>query len=147
PLIGLCQVAANEFPDLRSTSIDLVAGEDSEIARQLAAEVLANDVEDQVALRANERFVQRVIRLSPTEQPGATQKLATIDPNSGFRLESGTAGIGGLHFRKIERRAPGPGEIEVRVRAAGLNFKDVIKALGLLPKKAVENTFHAGGLG
>ncbi len=31
-----------------------------------------------------------------------------------------------------ERRAPGPGEVEVQVYAAGLNFKDVLRALGML---------------
>ena len=31
------------------------------------------------------------------------------------------------------RRAPGPGEVEVRVRATGLNFRDVLNAMGLYP--------------
>ena len=29
------------------------------------------------------------------------------------------------------RRAPGRGEVEIRVRAAGLNFRDVLWAMGL----------------
>ena len=32
-----------------------------------------------------------------------------------------------------QRRAPGPGEVEIRVRASGLNFRDVLSALGLYP--------------
>ncbi|WP_434627426.1 beta-ketoacyl synthase N-terminal-like domain-containing protein [Chromobacterium sp. CV08] len=35
--------------------------------------------------------------------------------------------------RQEPRRAPGPQEVEIRVRAAGLNFKDVLIALGVLP--------------
>jgi len=31
------------------------------------------------------------------------------------------------------RRAPGPGEVEVEVRATGLNFRDVLSALGEMP--------------
>jgi NADPH:quinone reductase-like Zn-dependent oxidoreductase len=31
------------------------------------------------------------------------------------------------------RRAPGPGEVELEVRAAGLNFRDVLSALGEMP--------------
>jgi NADPH:quinone reductase-like Zn-dependent oxidoreductase/acyl carrier protein len=31
-----------------------------------------------------------------------------------------------------ERRAPGPGQLEIQICAAGLNFKDVLRALGML---------------
>ena len=37
---------------------------------------------------------------------------------------------------RAARRAPGPGEVEIRVRAAGLNFRDVLNALGLLSGEA-----------
>ena len=33
----------------------------------------------------------------------------------------------------MPRPVPGPGEIEIEVRATGLNFKDVLKALGKYP--------------
>ncbi|MEM9488322.1 MAG: type I polyketide synthase, partial [Myxococcota bacterium] len=32
----------------------------------------------------------------------------------------------------LTRRAPGPGEVEVRIRATGLNFRDLLQALGSL---------------
>src|SRR5262249_55122978 len=148
PLVGLCQVTASEFPDLRCTLVDLDANDDEKIGRTLGAELLANSLEDDVALRTGERFVYRLIRLSRTPQANAAQTMLKHAPESGFRLELGIPGsVDGLYFREFERRAPGPGEVEVRVRAAGLNFKDVLKALGLLSKKAVENTFHGGGLG
>src|SRR5207253_3021394 len=38
-----------------------------------------------------------------------------------------------LRLRPSERRAPGRGEVEIEVRAAGLNFMDVLKSLGLYP--------------
>ena len=34
------------------------------------------------------------------------------------------------------RRAPGPGEVEIRVQATGLNFRDVLNVLGLYPGDA-----------
>ncbi|HET7771595.1 MAG TPA: SDR family NAD(P)-dependent oxidoreductase, partial [Chloroflexota bacterium] len=34
-------------------------------------------------------------------------------------------------LRSLERRAPGPGEVELRVEAVGLNFRDVLNALGM----------------
>ena len=38
--------------------------------------------------------------------------------------------------RRSERRAPGPGEVEIRVQATGLNFRDVLNVLGLYPGDA-----------
>ena len=34
-------------------------------------------------------------------------------------------------MQPAERRRPGPGEVEIRVQAAGLNFRDVLNALGM----------------
>lgn len=52
----------------------------------------------------------------------------------GFRLRIGTPGdLESLELTATGRRAPGPGEVEVRVAAAGLNFRDVLTASGLLP--------------
>ena len=36
-------------------------------------------------------------------------------------------------LQPMERRAPGPGEVEIAVEATGLNFKDVLNVLGMYP--------------
>jgi NADPH:quinone reductase-like Zn-dependent oxidoreductase/NADP-dependent 3-hydroxy acid dehydrogenase YdfG len=41
--------------------------------------------------------------------------------------------LDGLARQPLARRAPGPGEIEIAVEATGLNFRDVLNALGLYP--------------
>jgi acyl transferase domain-containing protein len=54
-----------------------------------------------------------------------------------FRLEIGERGVlENLAFRPLTRTAPGPGEVEIRVVAAGLNFRDVLNALGIYPGNA-----------
>src|SRR5690606_36052921 len=45
------------------------------------------------------------------------------------------------------RRAPEEGEVEIAVAAAGLNFRDVMWALGLLPEEALEDGFAGPTLG
>jgi NADPH:quinone reductase-like Zn-dependent oxidoreductase len=51
-----------------------------------------------------------------------------------FCLEAATPGLlDSLVFRATTRRPPAPDQIEVEVRAGGLNFKDVLFALGLIP--------------
>src|SRR5262249_946825 len=50
-----------------------------------------------------------------------------------FRLQ--LAGYGSpdhLRLVPLTRRAPGPGEVEIEVKAAALNFRDVLIALGML---------------
>jgi NADPH:quinone reductase-like Zn-dependent oxidoreductase len=54
-----------------------------------------------------------------------------------FCLEAATPGVlESLTYRPAVRRPPAPDQIEVEVRAAGLNFKDVLFALGLIPLPA-----------
>ncbi|HEV2147081.1 MAG TPA: SDR family NAD(P)-dependent oxidoreductase, partial [Longimicrobiaceae bacterium] len=51
-----------------------------------------------------------------------------------FRLEVTERGtLDNLAFRPVQRRRPGPGEVELRVLHTGLNFRDVLNALGMYP--------------
>jgi acyl transferase domain-containing protein/NADPH:quinone reductase-like Zn-dependent oxidoreductase/thioesterase domain-containing protein/acyl carrier protein len=51
------------------------------------------------------------------------------------RLEIGAPGeIDCLEILPAERQLPGPGEVEIRVRAAALNFADALKATGVFPE-------------
>ncbi|MCP9807970.1 thioester reductase domain-containing protein [Cyanobium sp. HWJ4-Hawea] len=53
--------------------------------------------------------------------------------DSPFRLESASLGsLETLHAVPLRRKGPGPGELELAVEATGLNFRDVLNALGLL---------------
>lgn len=55
-------------------------------------------------------------------------------PGDGLRLQIGTPGmLESLKYHPAPRRDPGPGEVEIEVHASGLNFKDVLFALGVLP--------------
>jgi len=52
-------------------------------------------------------------------------------PSGAYRLESTAPGmLDKLALRPAQHRSPGPGEVEVQVLAAGVNFRDVMKALG-----------------
>ncbi|HBL59093.1 MAG TPA: hypothetical protein DDZ80_11385 [Cyanobacteria bacterium UBA8803] len=49
-----------------------------------------------------------------------------------------------LTFRPAARVAPSPGEVEIEVSATGLNFKEVLLALGLIPMPANINLQFGG---
>src|SRR5260370_42081583 len=100
----------------------------------LCSELLADDSEDEVVLRGRERWVGR-ITAAPLDSAQATDRLPHDD---GFRVEIGTPGVlDTLAVRSMPRRPPGRGEVEIEVCAAGMNFKDILHAMGLLPGESM----------
>jgi acyl transferase domain-containing protein len=128
PLWGLGKSIALEHPELRCTCLDLDPA--SAPAQQMDAvlnELFAPDGEEQIALRESGRYVARLV---PLQRPA---RRAVLDGQP-FRLNAPTPGVlDNLQFTPLERRTPGPGEIEIRVRATGLGFRDVLGALGMYP--------------
>jgi NADPH:quinone reductase-like Zn-dependent oxidoreductase/acyl carrier protein len=119
-----------EHPELRVVRIDLDPRSDSidEIAREVTAEV-AVGIGDAgvVALRRGLRFV-------PSVQHVARSATAPMEP---ARLERGANGlIEELQVRRAARREPAAGEVEIAIEASGLNFRDVLNALGMYPGEA-----------
>ncbi|MES4906559.1 MULTISPECIES: type I polyketide synthase [unclassified Streptomyces] len=102
---------------------------------ELAAELLAGAPEDEVALRGEARFVARLAYapLTDAERSAAAARGVRYGVD-GFRLRAGRLGdLDSLELAATGRRRPGPGEVELRVCAAGVNFRDVLTAMGLLP--------------
>ena len=133
PVWGLGRVVLNELPKLRPRLVDLSpdAGEDE--AGELLAELQLDDHEEETALRDGTRYVHRLTKISAAQLP---QQLASAPAEGGYRLALGSiASIDHLGFRVQPRRAPLAGEVEVEVLAAGLNFRDVLKALGIYPSE------------
>jgi acyl transferase domain-containing protein/NADPH:quinone reductase-like Zn-dependent oxidoreductase/NADP-dependent 3-hydroxy acid dehydrogenase YdfG/acyl carrier protein len=154
-LWGFTRVAMQEFADLRLRWIDLadpLPVDDN--GTRLAQEMLHPDAEDEIIVAAEGRFVPRMTaeRLFPSaieaRAAGAAAARAPV------QLDFSTPGP----FRNLTwRREPDlkltegdslqDGEIEIDVRAAGLNFRDVMYAMGLLPDEAIEDGFCGPALG
>ncbi len=132
PLWGLGSVIVHEFPALRCTRLDLDLHGGADPLAGLCAELLADSADDQIALRPAGRFVARLTRFWPSDPPvPAAQPPAGDEP---FRVAITRPGtFDDMVLRASPRRAPGPGEVEIAVAAAGLNFADVLTALGIAP--------------
>jgi acyl transferase domain-containing protein/NADPH:quinone reductase-like Zn-dependent oxidoreductase/acyl carrier protein len=129
PLWGLARVVVTEHPELRCCAIDLAAETAGE-APHILAEILAGSPESQIALRGEERYVARLVRFVPE----IVEPRRPAAPDEAYQLEVTTPGIlDNFTLRAVERRAPAPGQVEIQVRAAGLNFLDVLTALGMRP--------------
>jgi phthiocerol/phenolphthiocerol synthesis type-I polyketide synthase C len=140
PASGLGGVIASELPNLRCSRIDLDPEGDADEVHQLLNEFLLGESESQVALRLVERYVPRLVR-SASDGDGADSSLTSpgvksleIPGTESFRLEiSPPYVLDNLALRSVARRRPGRGEVEMQVLAAGLNFRDVLKSMGLYP--------------
>ncbi len=69
-------------------------------------------------------------------------------PDSRVRLRTRAPGLlDSLAWEEVSRAPLGRGELRLRVEATGLNFRDVMWSMGLLPDEAVEGGFAGAALG
>ncbi len=137
---ALGRVLANEHPGLRLRRIDCDPTlPPDQAARRLAAELLAEgDAEAEVTLTATARLVPRLRPgLPPARLPAGPLKLVVGQPGH----------LGTLRWAPQTLPTPGAGEVALRIEAAGLNFRDLMWAQGLLPEETLLGGFAGPGLG
>ncbi len=118
-LWGLWRAAQLESPAVATQRIDLdpdgTVADIATVARWLAAPAAG---ETELALRRGEALAARLLPRSRWRQP---TRLVVGRPGE---LES-------IGFSSFEPRTVGPDEVAIAVEAAGLNFRDVLAALGM----------------
>ena len=130
PAVGLLRVMLNEHPNFSCRGVDLPPLPSDADASLIWNELLRTDPEREVAFRGEARYVQRLGRGRPSIEQ-------TLDPSVPLRLESRERGhLDTLRFAPFALPPCGPGEVLIDVRAAGMNFRDVLKALALYPGEA-----------
>ncbi|WP_405494979.1 SDR family NAD(P)-dependent oxidoreductase [Nocardia sp. NBC_00511] len=135
---GFGRVLRREHPVLRTRLVDLASAECPDRWNDCAAEVCGDSEEDQVLLRAGGRFVARLVRDIPAADPVVAQRPWT-GPAQPFQLRPRPDLVwDGLRYRPLDAPVPGPGEVVVRIRAAGLNFIDVLTAAGTYPDRSAD---------
>ncbi|MEF7617026.1 SDR family NAD(P)-dependent oxidoreductase [Aquincola sp. MAHUQ-54] len=137
---GLARVIALEHPELRCRRVDLdpIASPEEQHACLQAEDTPDAWAEPTVAWHQGHRLAPRLQRL-----PAAALAEAghPAHPTADWQLvlaERGTPD--GLRRVPLAAQPPGPGEVQIGVRAAGVNLIDVLDTLGVLP-------FERGGLG
>ncbi|NYH17070.1 type I polyketide synthase [Paraburkholderia bryophila] len=143
---GLGRVLANEHPELSSRLIDVCAG-CRDAGALLARELLASDGEEEVLLTPHGRYVPRML-------PAASAALRDKDA-APLRAQNEAAVLGfaspgslrNLEWFGLPQRELAPDEVEIEPVATGLNFRDVMYAMGLLSDEAVENGFAGATIG
>lgn len=132
PSIGIFRVILGEHPNFACRGIDLPTETSSNDLNLLWSELLHADTEREVALRGEARYVQRITRGFENHE----QRLDSAVP---LRLESRERGLlDSLRFTSFELPTCAPGEVLIQVKAAGMNFRDVLKALALYPAETAD---------
>ena len=121
-----------EEAGLQFRLVDLGAPEDLETLVDLARRDLR---ERELAVRRKRLWAPRLVsirdrypRVPAGEEPA--YRLTLDNPGQ----------ISGLEMKTRELPALGPGDVEIEVAAAGLNFRDIMVTLGLLPAMAYEHS-------
>jgi phthiocerol/phenolphthiocerol synthesis type-I polyketide synthase C len=141
-LWGYGRTLANEASNYRVRLVDL-PGEAPAIAA-LARELLYPDAEDEVLIDAEGQ--RQAPRLRVVERPAPAAEES--EQNSACRLGFEFPGqLRNLRWESYDAPEPADDQIEVRIQATGLNFRDVMYALGMLSDEAIENGFAGPTLG
>ncbi|QQK64601.1 SDR family NAD(P)-dependent oxidoreductase [Cobetia sp. cqz5-12] len=123
----------------------------------LVQELEAPDHEQEVVLDATgARFATRLRQVAaPQQAAGSESSLSQISgsQSSGAQRHGVSLGFSqpgqlrNLEWQPRMLPAVADGEVEVRVEATGLNFRDVMYTLGLLSDEAIEHGFSGPSLG
>jgi acyl transferase domain-containing protein/NADPH:quinone reductase-like Zn-dependent oxidoreductase/NADP-dependent 3-hydroxy acid dehydrogenase YdfG/acyl carrier protein len=145
PIWGLARVLSHEIQHLDCRLIDLHGSTETVLEPLLLELTEPDDDEDEILLTGDGRFVHRLVRSTLAGQLAADTVAAG---DSAYRLSLSRPGSpDNLVIERCAHPAPGPGQVEIRVRGAGLNFHDVMWTMGLLQDEAVETGFAGPTLG
>ncbi len=119
-----------EHPGLACTRIDLDPDGGAEELGALNEELFLPITEREVAFRKGTRYVPRLVQRA---QKLSNAALLEIPDSDSFRMDISRPGkLENLLLRE-NHCPPQPAEVEIRVLAAGLNFRDVMNAAGVYP--------------
>ena len=135
---GVARSLGNEVPAVKMRRISADLAQAADIAREL----VDPSEEDEIILARHGRFVSRLKELPAAIEPRDAAKardcmLTLRNQGVAYRLP----------WVERPRPVPCPGEVAIEVKAVGLNYHDVLWAMGILPDEAVADGFCGDQLG
>jgi NADPH:quinone reductase-like Zn-dependent oxidoreductase/NADP-dependent 3-hydroxy acid dehydrogenase YdfG/acyl carrier protein len=135
-LVSSARTLAIECPQIRFHLLD-VDRQALMRPETLVPVITAPAAERELLVRRDKTLAPRLSRRRAKDVALRTCPAGRLSARHGFELrKNGASGIDGLFWQEHMPLAPAPGEARVRVHVAGLNFRDVMVAIGLLPKGA-----------
>ncbi|MFC5825025.1 SDR family NAD(P)-dependent oxidoreductase [Nonomuraea insulae] len=132
---------ANELSRLPVRRVCLHRTDDTAAdAERLLGELARPGDEDEIVLTRQGRFVARTRKIADRvtrADHGAAYELTVRNPGLAYELA----------WRQMAPPTPGPAEVLIDVRAVGLNYRDVVHAVNLLPSEALEGFYDGFPMG
>ncbi len=125
-LWGMQKAIALEYPELLCVGIDLDRISTDKDAEKIYQEICAGEVE-QVGYRNNQRYVSRLVKSN--KEPGTRNQ----EPGNLQLYIDRPGNLDSLQWKSLTRQQPKNNQIEIEVKATGLNFRDLMVALDLYP--------------
>ena len=134
------RTAKNEYPVLEIRMVD-PSGLPADKAGETLVRLIAREPDEtEIVLTPEGPAALRVRVGSPPAEEAEGPVAARL-------LDDPAGGLDTLSWRRVHRPRPGPGQVLVEVAATGLNYRDVMWAMGLLPEEALEGGHAAASLG
>jgi len=148
-LWGFGRVIKNEYPDTDCHQLDVQFVKNvKKFADIIINEVINVDEETEIIMVDGNRYVNRIEKIS---LPSSEQMAYPSDiPQKEMNIVLSTDSINKLDALVWEHRPKGMlanDEIEISVKTAGLNFRDVMYASGMLSDEILQNGFAGPTLG
>lgn len=142
---GFLRVMGNEMRRVPVTLLDVHGDDEAALAHvsDLAREALHPTDDTEIVFSSGARYVPRLSRFTrfPQQRGAEADKLsATLGFDVPGRLQN-------LHWTQNRRPEPAADEVCVEVKYTGLNFRDVMWSMGMLPDEALENGFSGPTMG
>jgi acyl transferase domain-containing protein/acyl carrier protein len=130
---GLGRSIRNEHPSLQCRLIDASPLDADDVAIDTLVAELRDGArqESQVALRERKRLVPRLVRGS-SAAAGTARLEVPAAADIGLTITQRGV-LDNLRLESLPVEPPRAGEIQIAVLASGLNFRDVLSALGMYP--------------
>ncbi|KIY04109.1 uncharacterized protein Z520_00801 [Fonsecaea multimorphosa CBS 102226] len=144
------RVMANELPQSRIRVVDIPLDQTTGCIPGLQDELqyIRLDQHDTVvAIRPEGRFVRRVIALDTKEEEKSMEKKLPARGGRYFCEADPNSSLDSIIIRQQPPTNLGPDEVAIDVHSAGLNFKDIMNALGLLSERATSGGLSGQKLG
>ena len=139
---GLVRVLSNEQAEFDCKLIDLHGTISHKMIKNLLHELSINDHENEVLLTEDSRYGMRI------ERKTSLTLHATDAPFYEYYLDFERAGsLNNLQWFKKNSQTLDHDEVAVRPHASGLNFRDIMYSMGLIPDEAVDSGFFGASLG
>lgn len=136
----------NEYPDISVRSVDFAESLSPEQSISLLGDHIQHNFDWSEAVLSDEACVELV---TETGRPELETEVGVVphEMMASTLVFEDLSGVDELKWSLQDRRAPQVDEVEIEVSATGLNFRDVMWTLGVLPDEALEDGFAGATLG